>query len=723
MNQFILEQVSATQNAFLACQDAKCLITSVSHFLSLIFQPEEVLFCIESDEFECLAQHLSGKPIRHLELSPSRLNSKISNKKLWELADQKEKFSDSLPITYLKINNSEQQAEHWYCLKLRMHNKPGVFIFLHVPQTELMNQWNKESQLSSLMMQFFHLLQQFRLNQQHKLSLLKRDKQEALYLREVNLQQEFSSKVLKLHKMTQDLLASPNLDTLYKIAVETLRDILGFDRTCLILADAIQHTMIPTYGTDELGNTTDESTAVYDMEVLAPQMQHTLLQTKKLLEVVEDTPLYTAGKVAGFGWNAMLILRDGDNLIGWVAIDNLLKNRPLRCHEKELLTLYSSMLSSAIVQKREESNLKILHESVVQLSHLTTELNICHDAVEIIKVKLNIDRVAVFLSYDDGQTMHGTFGTDINGNIICETDFNGPLPKNYLLELAVNSPHQLAFESSAPLYHNSKIVGHGWNAAMLLRNQDQVIGFLVLDNLLHKRPLTSYNKHLLTIFASHLAEIIARKRAEESAYKFNNELEHLVGKRTEQLAKVNEELEKSNQKLEQLSRIDSLMGIANRRHFDETYQREWATACRHGKSLSTIMLDVDYFKAYNDRYGHLQGDKCLIELASMLKKHFRRAGELVARYGGEEFVVLLPNTDKAQVVTRIQGLIDDIFTLNIEHLDSPLQRVTLSAGVASFALQKGMPTNALLKCADDALYQAKSEGKNKLVVILQNKYQ
>lgn len=716
MKQFVLDQVSMTQNAFLACQDAKSLITNMSQFLSLIWQPNEIVFCIEADELKCLAQHKSGKPILHLELSPTKLEASISNDELWQLADQESQFSDYLPITHSIIKKNNKTRLDCYCLKLQMQNKPGIFIFLLSPIESEMRLWGKEPLLASLMMQFFHLLQQFRLNQDHKIQLIERDKREALQIKEINLQQTFSSKVLQLHKMTQDLIEAPNLDALYKISVETLRNVLGFDRTCLILADAIQHTMNPTYGTDEQGKTTDESDRIFDMEVLLPQMQHAVLHTKNLLDIVENTPLYTAGKVVGIGWSAMVILRDGDNLIGWVAIDNLIKGNDLLDYEKELLMLYSIKLSSAIVQKREESNLNILHTSVVQLSHQETELDICRVAIEITKEKLKLDRAAVFLSFDNGQTMQGTFGTDINGQIVDETAFNGSLFKNNLLELAIDSPHQLAFEASAPLHHAGKLVGHGWNAAMLLRNKDQVIGFLVLDNLVHKRPLTSHNKHLLTLFASQLAAIISRKRAEESVYKLNNELEHLVEKRTEQLANANKALEASNQKLAQLSLIDSLTDIANRRHFDESYQREWATACRNGLYLSVIMLDVDYFKGYNDLYGHQQGDHCLRAIATILKKHFRRAGELVARYGGEEFVILLGHSTSHDATQRVQAVIDDLFSHNIEHLKSPLQRVTLSAGITTSKINKAILKNTLLKCSDKALYQAKSEGRNRLIV-------
>ncbi|PKF61940.1 hypothetical protein CW745_08105 [Psychromonas sp. psych-6C06] len=715
MKPFLLEQISITQQAFLGSQDAKSLIAKTSQFLSLILHPKNIFFCIESEQLQCLAQHEQGQPIRHLELSPTQLDTHIQNEQLWSLAGQKEKLSRYLPITYLAINDINNIKQDWYCIKLQMTSKPGILIFLQSPQNEMMQHLQEAPLFAALMMQFFHLLQQYRLNQTHKSQLLLRDKQEALYLQEIEQQKLFSSKVLKIQSITQDFIASPNLTSLYKTAIEMLRDMLGFDRACLILADANQHMMHPTFGTDTEGKTTDESDLVYDMEVLEPLMQHTLLHTQKRLEVVENVPLYNERKVVGIGWNAMLILRNGDHLLGWIAIDNLLSQRPLLEYEKEVLILYSNILSTAIAQKSEQSNLKLLHDSAILLSHQETELEICRVAVEIAREKLQLDRVAIFLSYDDGKTMCGTFGTSINGKLTDETHFRGPLPKNSLLELAMATPHHLAFEGAVPLYHDNKIVGHGWNAAILLRNQQRIVGFLVLDNLINKRSLTSHVQHLLTLFASNLAEIISRKRAEESLKKLNNELESIVEERTEQLAMVNLTLEETNKQLEQLSLVDPLTEISNRRHFDQTYKIEWAKACRHSQNLSAIMFDIDYFKSYNDHYGHPQGDQCLTQVAHIIQKHFRRADELVARYGGEEFIVLLSNSSPEQVKARIQAIIDDLYTSHIEHVKSPLQRVTLSAGIASVTIHKRMQQATLIKWADEALYQAKLAGRNGLV--------
>ncbi|GLS92275.1 GGDEF domain-containing protein [Psychromonas marina] len=719
MNDFLLDKIIAAQHAFLSCHDTKSLITTTSHFLSQSLQPDDILFCIEGDQFRCLAQHKAGKPIHHLDCSKTNLdsasNNDISSEKLWSLAKQEKQLSPYLPITYLQINDADNKKQDWYCLKLQMKNKKGIFIFLRSPSNEIIEFWKNDPLPSALMMQFFHLFQKLRLNSYCNVQLTNRDKKEALYLQKIQQQQEFSSKILKLQEITQELISSSSLDNLYKNSVEALRTILGFDRTGLILVDQNQQLIYFTYGTDIEGKTIDESTLIYDIEALPEQVQHAVLHTEKRIEVINNTALYDVDKVVGIGWNAIVILRDGDNLIGWISIDNLLNHRPLLSYEKELLTLYSSMLSTAIIQKREESNIKLLHSSALQLSHQVTELDICKTAVEITRKKLRIDRAAIFLSYDNGKTIFGTFGTDASGQLTDESKFHEPLSKHSLLTLAKSMPHQLTFEASAPLYENGKVVGHGWNAALLLHTQEQVIGFLVIDNLINKRSLTSQTEDLLTLFVSNLAEIITRKRAEESVYRFNNELENLVEKRTSELARVNDKLEESNRKLEQLSLVDSLTGIANRRHFDKNYKKEWAKACRNNQNLSAVMLDIDYFKAYNDHYGHQLGDQCLKDVANIVQQHFRRADELVARYGGEEFIILLTHSTPEQVKKRVQGAIDELYTININHRESPLQRVTLSAGIATLNIHKRMLPATLIKWADEALYQAKSEGRNKVV--------
>jgi len=166
------------------------------------------------------------------------------------------------------------------------------------------------------------------------------------------------------------------------------------------------------------------------------------------------------------------------------------------------------------------------------------------------------------------------------------------------------------------------------------------------------------------------------------------------------------------------ARTDSLMGIANRRRFDEALEHEWARALRTGSTLSLLMIDVDRFKLYNDRYGHQQGDLCLKAIADAVAQAARRPGDLVARYGGEEIGVLLPETDAdgaSEIAERVRASIE---ASAIEHRDSvPWGIVTASLGAATLKpIATDEPAAAsLVELADRALYQAKRAGRNQVV--------
>lgn len=187
----------------------------------------------------------------------------------------------------------------------------------------------------------------------------------------------------------------------------------------------------------------------------------------------------------------------------------------------------------------------------------------------------------------------------------------------------------------------------------------------------------------------------------------NSQLQTLVEARTR-------ELEEANAKLERLSNTDGLTGIANRRSFDRILQQEWQRAQRSASPLALVMLDVDHFKLFNDRYGHLAGDDCLRSLAQGLLGEVRRSGELVARYGGEEFVVLMPESDLHVAEEAARRIQDAVRALAIPHADEPSGIVSFSLGVASLAPGIGQLPAELLRMADTALYRAKSLGRNRI---------
>lgn len=178
------------------------------------------------------------------------------------------------------------------------------------------------------------------------------------------------------------------------------------------------------------------------------------------------------------------------------------------------------------------------------------------------------------------------------------------------------------------------------------------------------------------------------------------------------------ERKKVEKELQRLSFLDGLTGIANRRYFHEYLEKELKQAVRNATPLSLIMSDLDYFKAYNDTYGHLAGDKCLIKVASALQSALKRPTDITARYGGEEFAIILPNTGmdgSAKVAENLRSCIEG---LGIDHAGSLVSKyVTISLGVATFYPKPHSSSMELINASDRALYQAKSEGRNRAIII------
>lgn len=201
-------------------------------------------------------------------------------------------------------------------------------------------------------------------------------------------------------------------------------------------------------------------------------------------------------------------------------------------------------------------------------------------------------------------------------------------------------------------------------------------------------------------------ELHERERLGQEIQAANAMLEDSVRKRTA-------ELEEANRQLATLSTTDSLTGLANRRKFDEVWQTEWQRATRQGTPLAVIMLDVDFFKRYNDHDGHQAGDTCLQQVARILSGGVHRAGELVARYGGEEFVLVLPGADIADAYASAERIRAAVQAAAIPHADSPLGPVvTVSVGLAAGIPRIGTHPEHLLRAADAALYRAKAQGRN-----------
>lgn len=234
-----------------------------------------------------------------------------------------------------------------------------------------------------------------------------------------------------------------------------------------------------------------------------------------------------------------------------------------------------------------------------------------------------------------------------------------------------------------------------------IRQGGRIGGILYFENRLADGSFTEERVEFLRMLGAQAMISISSARLHDS-------LEQRVAERTAQL-------EDANRKLATLSITDGLTGLANRRHFDDVLRTECARATRAGQPFAVIMLDVDYFKRYNDHYGHQAGDACLIRVAQALAAGTRRASDLTARYGGEEFSIVLPNTGPDEAVDIAEGLRASIAALAIPHATADAEQVTISVGIALQSAGAADP-DALMRLADAALYQAKAAGRNCVVL-------
>ncbi len=181
--------------------------------------------------------------------------------------------------------------------------------------------------------------------------------------------------------------------------------------------------------------------------------------------------------------------------------------------------------------------------------------------------------------------------------------------------------------------------------------------------------------------------------------------------------KMNRELHELNEKLHRLANLDGLTEVANRRCFDDSLKQEWRRLSREEQPLSLILGDIDYFKRYNDTYGHLGGDDCLKAVAKTIAQAVCRPADLVARYGGEEFAILLPNTPASGALQVAQIVLQRVRSLQILHAASDVRPyVTLSLGIVTLIPSALIQPKQLIDAADEALYQAKQQGRDRAVV-------
>lgn len=212
----------------------------------------------------------------------------------------------------------------------------------------------------------------------------------------------------------------------------------------------------------------------------------------------------------------------------------------------------------------------------------------------------------------------------------------------------------------------------------------------------------------------HDLEFLARVRA---ALRLKYEIDRRKARERE-LLEAARQLADLNAALTRLSLVDSLTTVANRRHFDRAMDKEWRRSFRGSREISLIMIDIDYFKIYNDTYGHQAGDECLKIVACTIKDALHRPGDIVARYGGEEFAIILPDTPATGAATVAENLRLAVESAALPHIGSklPSKRVTVSLGVACMIPTEANSSKDLVNMADQALYGAKAGGRNRVQI-------
>jgi diguanylate cyclase (GGDEF)-like protein len=262
----------------------------------------------------------------------------------------------------------------------------------------------------------------------------------------------------------------------------------------------------------------------------------------------------------------------------------------------------------------------------------------------------------------------------------------------------------------------------GWVSALSVRN--------------NASPATVWYQTLATVMPSFIAYVLSGDLLLQFASGFfllqvaaNTALAEYLGKRTlfmllseqevadsnAKLSRACDELEEANARLQRLSHTDGLTGIGNRRAFDSELSGAWAGSLRDGRPISLLLFDVDMFKRFNDVYGHPAGDDCLRTVAEILGGAVRHKQDFAGRFGGEEFVVLLPGTDLPAASLIADRLRQEIAGAGLAHSESPFGVVTVSAGVSCIVPRGTQGAEALISAADKALYQAKQNGRNRVV--------
>lgn len=341
---------------------------------------------------------------------------------------------------------------------------------------------------------------------------------------------DFQSKLKKLHEVTGLLSQAPTLDDFCRQAIELGRTCLGFDRLGLWFVDEDRQFAIGTFGTAENGELRDERAARVALQPDEISME--MMQTGERRVLLINGPLYNEkGEIIGYGDSARSNLLDGDQILGWLGADNLVKREPWSDYQVELLGLYATSLSYLLIRKRIEDamrvkeeatrsfqeKLKALHEVSFELSKIRVLDELHRRAIELGRSKLGFDRLGLWLLDPDPQFIVGTFGVDEHGEIRDERNQRLPISYGEYVKEWLEGRVFAATRDDVPLYNDRhEVIGTGWKAVAQVWDGERSIGWLSTDTLFSKKPLADNQLELLSLYASTLGHLMAVRNTEET---------------------------------------------------------------------------------------------------------------------------------------------------------------------------------------------------------------
>ncbi|NJL85470.1 MAG: diguanylate cyclase [Leptolyngbyaceae cyanobacterium SM1_1_3] len=507
---------------------------------------------------------------------------------------------------------------------------------------------------------------------------------------EDNLQQQAKRDRL-LSQITQRMRQTLTLDEILKTAVQDIRDWLQTDRVLIYQLNQWHGVVFV------------ESVSAEEFSLLGQQFQdqcfETLLQRRYSRGYVSviydvaaiDAPLCYTDLMQAMQVRAVLAfpLFLKDQLWGLLIAHQCYYPRRWEDWEVDFLKQITAQLNIAIQQSQ-------LYEQASRQAKREALLN---EIVETINQSLDLDQVLaqtahqLLIAFESASSFIGLWNAETLSLQQIKVDFAvGDLDLSQLVDSVGQDPQiQLALQQTEMVVVGAPSPNsHDEQAAILaisIRFEGELKGIMGVR--CHtSRHWSEDEKLLLKELAAQLAIAI-------------------------QQAELYQQLQAANHKLERLANLDGLTQIPNRRCLDSYLQQEWRRLRRERAGLSLIMCDVDFFKRYNDFYGHLAGDDCLRQIAQILDRCVNRPADLVARYGGEEFAIVLPKTDLKGAIHIADYIQQAIAQASIPHLDSPLnQAITVSLGAAELLPSLGNTPADLLTAADQALYSAKRQGRN-----------